>query len=310
MATAANLRPLSLTSNAPPYVPAQILKAYGGNALNLTGSGQTIAIVIDTFPATSDLTTYWSQCNISQSMSNIQEIQVISGSLAKVDATEATIDVELSSSIAPAAKIRIYATTGLQPNYLSQAYEQVYEDLPANPGLHQVDLSFGINENQTSFSQRQSDAQHFAALAGAGVTIFVSSGDGGSNPDPNTGSYNASATAQPQHPASDLSVTGVGATTLTIDSSSGAETSETGWSIGHYSGGLAASGGGISLYFSRPDWQTGPGVPTGTMRLVPDISVVGDPGTGCYIVLNGSGTTPSTAAPASAPPSGPGLARC
>jgi hypothetical protein len=289
LTAAQEMRPLSLTSNSPPYIPSQILKAYNANGLNLNGAGQTIAIVIDTFPATSDLTTYWSQCNISQSMSNIQEIQVISGSLAKVDATEATIDVELSSSIAPAAKVRVYATTELLYPYLGQAYQQVYDDLASNPGLHQVDLSFGINENQTSYSQRQSDAQHFAALAGAGVTIFASSGDGGSNPSASTGGYSASAKAQPQHPASDLNVTGVGATTLTLDSSSGAETSETGWSIGSYSGGLAASGGGISLYFTRPDWQTGPGVPSGTMRLVPDVSVVGDPNTGCYIVLNGSG---------------------
>jgi kumamolisin len=291
MTAAQEVRPLSLTSNAPPYIPSQILKAYNANALNLTGAGQTIAIVIDTFPADSDLTTFWSRCNISQSLSNIQKIQVISGSLASADPTEATIDVELTSSIAPAAKIRVYATTELYQPYLTQAYQRVYDDLATNPGLHQVDLSFGINEDQTTYSQRQSDAQHFTALAGAGVTIFASSGDGGSNPnaDPHSDNdYSSSARAQPQHPASDPSVTGVGATTLTLDSSTGAEVSETGWSVGRTANGLAASGGGASLFFSRPDWQTGTGVGSGSMRMVPDVAVVGDPATGCYIVINGS----------------------
>ncbi len=282
----------SLTrANQPPYLPAEILRAYNANGLNLNGSGQTIAIVIDTFPADSDLTTFWSRCNVSQSLNNIQKIQVVGGSLAGADPSEATIDVELTSSVAPAAKIRIYATTELRFDYLSRAYQQVYDDLAANPGLRQVDLSFGINEQQTSFSQRQSDAQHFTLLASAGVTVFASSGDGGSNPDPNSGGYSASARLEPQHPASDPNVTAVGGTTLLLDSSSGAEASETGWSVGSTASGLAASGGGISLYFSRPDWQTGPGVGGSSMRMVPDVAVVGDPGTGCYIILNGSGGT-------------------
>src|SRR5262249_12781773 len=47
------------TANAPPYLASEILKAYGGDGLNLTGAGQQIAILIDTFPLDSDLTTFW-----------------------------------------------------------------------------------------------------------------------------------------------------------------------------------------------------------------------------------------------------------
>lgn len=301
MATGLVAQKTSLSSpNSPPYLPREILKAYSADSTNLTGAGQTIAIVIDTFPLGNDLTTYWSRCGINQSLNNIQQIQV-PGTASPPDpstlvngvpvGTEAVIDVELTSSIAPGAKIRIYATGELYTPYLSLAYQQIYNDLSSQPGLHVVNLSYGSNEDQTSYSQRQSDAQHFAALASGGVTVFVSSGDGGSNPDPNTGGYGASATLQPSHPTSDPSVTGVGATTLRLDPSSGVESSETGWSLSQTSKGLAASGGGISLYFSRPDWQTGTGVPAGTMRLVPDVAVVGDPSTGAYIVNNGSDTT-------------------
>lgn len=286
----------SLTSNAPPYTPAQILKAYNANTTGLTGAGQTIAIVIDTFPIDTDLSAFWSQCGISRS-SSIEKIQVPntpappSPSDPGYDGAEAAIDAELTSSIAPAAKIRIYSTGTLSFTYLTRAYQQVYDDAPSQLGLHQVNLSYGIGEGLPPNSQLQSDAQHFAALASAGIAVIASTGDGGSNPDPNTGGYSASATLQPSHPASDPNVTGVGATTLTLDLSSGTTSSETAWSLSQTSKGLAASGGGISNVFSRPSWQTGTGVPAGTMRLVPDVAVLGDPQTGCYIVYLGSGST-------------------
>ena len=43
-----------------------------------------------------------------------------------------------------------------------------------------------------------------------------------------------------------------------------------------------------SIFFSRPSWQTGQGVPPGGMRLVPDVSLAADPDKGAFIVLNGN----------------------
>jgi hypothetical protein len=287
--------------NSPPYLPREILKAYSANSTNLTGAGQTIAIVIDTYPLDSDLTTFWSRCGVTRSPnSSVQHFQVPNtptppdptalDSSGVPNGTEAVIDAELTSSIAPGANIRVYTTGELSFTDLSRAYQQVYDDLASQPSLHVLNLSYGIGESYATGPQMQSDAQHFAALASGGVTVFASTGDGGSNPDPNTGGYSASATLQPSHPASDPNVTGVGATTLTLDLSSGVESSETGWSLNQTTKGLAASGGGISTFFSRPDWQTGTGVPGGTMRLVPDVAVVGDPHTGAYIVNVGLGS--------------------
>ena len=278
--------PASLTSNNPPYTPAQILKAYGAGTTNLTGAGQTIAIVIDTFPSNSDLLAFWSQCAINQSIADIQEVQVIGGSLTGIDATEATIDAELTSAIAPGAAVRIYATTNLSTSNLHAAYQQVYNDLPSHPGMHQLNLSFGDGESDFPSVQLQADAQLFAMLASGGVTVFASTGDGGSNPSSSTGNYSSSATLQPDSPASDPSVTAVGGTRLFLDSSTGLTSSETGWSVA--GSGSNGSGGGISTFFNRPTWQTGPGLPAGAMRAVPDVSVVGDPGTGCFIVFQGS----------------------
>jgi kumamolisin len=271
--------PLSTTGNGPPFLPSQIMTAYSAAGVTATGAGQTIGIVINTFPKNSDLTTFWTTCGVSQSLSNIQEVQVVSGTLA-APAGEETLDTEWSSSIAPGAKVRIYATYDLGFAHLDQAYSQIYSDVsgttPAQPTLHQVSLSFGLGEIYNTTSQMQTDEQWFANLASAGVTVFVSSGDGGSNP---TSSGNSGgSTPTPESPASSYSVTAVGGTSITVNSTTGAEVTETVWS---------GSGGGISAVFTRPSWQTGTGVPSGSTRVVPDVAAPADPNTGALVVLNG-----------------------
>ena len=52
--------------------------------------------------------------------------------------------------------------------------------------------------------------------------------------------------------------------------------------------GWTSSGGGKSIFFARPAWQTGKGVPAGRKRLVPDVSLAADPSTGAFLVLNGT----------------------
>ncbi len=267
------------------YIPSQIAQAYNASGLyttNITGSGQMIAIVIDTFPATNDLITFWQNNGVNQSIHNIQFVQVVSGSLPSPSGEE-TLDVEWSSSIAPGAKVRVYATTSLNFSNLDQAYQQIYTDATTHPelGIHQMSLSFGLGETYTTSSQVQTDDQYFVKLSSAGVTVFASSGDGGSTPGAGT-STDESGPLQAESPASDPNVTSVGGTSLTLDSNNN-ETSESVWNNN-----TGSSGGGTSIYFSRPSWQTGTGVPSGTMRLVPDIACAADPNTGAILYLNGS----------------------
>ncbi|MDB4793619.1 protease pro-enzyme activation domain-containing protein, partial [Methylacidiphilales bacterium] len=57
------LKPNSLAGPGAPYLPSQLAQAYHANGLysqGVTGSGQAIAIVIDTYPSTSDLESFWS----------------------------------------------------------------------------------------------------------------------------------------------------------------------------------------------------------------------------------------------------------
>jgi len=275
----APLQPASTTGNGPPFLPGQIAHAYNADALAATGSAQKIGIVIDTFPATSDLTSFWSACGVSQSLSRMEFIQVVSGTLPAPSGEE-TLDVEWSSSIASGGGVRVYATKDLSYVHIDQAYEKIISDLPGQPELQEVSLSYGLGETYAASSQVQTDAQYFASLASAGVTVFVSSGDGGSSPGPS--GHDHTGPVQVETPASDPNVTAVGGTSLYVDAGTGDVTSETAW---------YGSGGGASIYFVRPDWQTGPGVPAGTMRLVPDVAAAADSSTGAFIVLNGHGYT-------------------
>jgi len=68
--------------------------------------------------------------------------------------------------------------------------------------------------------------------------------------------------------------------------------------------GLFASGGGTSTIYARPTFQVAPGVPTGTKRLVPDISlsaaghdgyIVVQGGQCCFVVGGTSASSPSFA---------------
>jgi kumamolisin len=273
---APSLRPGKLVNNIPPYTVSEIAKAYHANGLSANGSGQKIGIVIDTFPSDSDLTTFWANNGVTQTLGNVEKVQTVGGPLPSPSGEE-TLDVEWSSSLAPGAKVRIYATTDLSFVHLDHAYQVIINELPSQPALRQISMSYGLGELYEAPAQLQTDSQYFATLAAQGVTIFVSSGDGGSTPGPN-GFEDNSGPLQVESPACDPSVTAVGGTRLTLNTSTGTVASESAWFYG---------GGGQSQIFARPPWQTGAGMPAGSGRLVPDVALVADLNTGGYLIFGG-----------------------
>ncbi len=262
--------------NSPPFLVSEILTAYGADGLAVDGTGQTIAILIDTVPKTSDITTFWKANGLKTKTSRIKKINVNGGALGAPEGEE-TLDVAWSSGIAPGAKIRVYASGSLSFVALDRALDRIIADLPRNPGLRQLSISLGLGETFMGGPQGEVATQHqkFLRLAAAGVNVFVSSGDAGSNPD-QTG-HGSHGPLQAEYESSDSAVLGVGGTSLHL-TDQGAVAAEAGW---------AGSGGGASIFFNRPAWQTGPGVQAGTARLVPDVSLVADPGTGALLILNG-----------------------
>ncbi|MGE5289681.1 MAG: protease pro-enzyme activation domain-containing protein [Micromonosporaceae bacterium] len=267
--------PSPSVSNSPPYLTREILKAYNADGLNLDGSGQTIAILIDTFPADADMQTFWEQNNLPVTLSQIEKINVSGGQLPPPEGEE-TLDAQWTSGIAPGATIRIYATGSLQFTALDRALDRIIDDIPTQPGMRQLSISLGLGETYLNGPGGEVATEHqkFLKLAAAGVNVFVSTGDAGSNPD-DTG-HSPTGPTQAEYESTDPCVIAVGGTTLKL-APDGTVASEVGWSSG---------GGGKSMYFPRPPWQTGSGV-SGRRRLVPDISATADPEDGGFVVLNG-----------------------
>jgi len=292
------------TSSAitPPYLAAPVAQAYDASGLKLTGAGQIIAIIIDSEPKQSDVVAFWKKCSVTQSWSNITLINVLNGPLFPPSGEE-TLDVEWSSSMAPAAKVRVYAVGELLSANIDAAFDRILVDVTnaAYAGMHQLSMSFGDTESDTGDSQMQTDDQYFVSLASAGITAFASSGDGGSRPSfPPDGStvYSKHAAVAAENPASDPNVTAVGGTNLKLNTSTGNNvTSETAWSV-EGNGSSGATGGGASMFFGRPSWQMGTGVPNGNpaaaglgsdgpMRLVPDVAAIADVATPVLFILDG-----------------------
>ncbi|HEX9271956.1 MAG TPA: protease pro-enzyme activation domain-containing protein [Candidatus Binatia bacterium] len=261
-------------ANKPPYLVKEVLGAYYAKDLKVTGRGQKIAILIDTVPRDADLLEFWKRNKLSVTLSNVEKINVAGGKLPKPEGEE-TLDVEWTTGVAPGATVRIYASGSLNFVDLDKALERILEDLPTQPGLHQLSISLGLGESFMSSTEVRTEQEIFLKLASRGVNVFVSSGDAGSNPDES--GHSSSGPLQVEYESSDPFVIGVGGTTLKLDSA-GNRAREEGW---------AGGGGGISKFFERPIWQTGSGVVSGKKRLVPDVSLTADPNAGAFYFFQG-----------------------
>lgn len=269
------------------YLTAPVMLAYNATGLGLTGAGQTIGIVIDVPPNKSDLTAFWKKCGVTRTGS-YTVVQTVTGHLFPPEGEE-TLDTEWSSSMAPGANLRVFVSTDLYPLDIDQSYQEILDEVMNGTvqGLNQVSMSFGDVEDDDVIGQMENDDQDFfLPLSALGVTMFASSGDGGSRPNFNAFGtvYDKHGTVQVENPASDPYVTGVGGTNLQLSTSTTGSNviGETAWSV-QGNGDTGATGGGASQLFPRASWQVGAGVPSGNpaaaglgssppARLVPDVA--------------------------------------
>ena len=278
-ASAVKMAAVASRQNSQFLSPQQIRTLYGAESSTLHGEGQIIAIVMDASPYANDLNAFWSQANVNQTLSNVSVVNVLGGNPnqnpASGDYLEACMDVEWASAMATGAQIRVYVVPSLA--YVDSAYRAILNDAASLPGLRQVSLSYGLGEQNGAVSQFQADEQLFAQMAAAGITVFASSGDGGSSPSAN--GHDHSGAVQAESPASCTSVMGVGGTSQNYNFSTNTLTSEPVW---------YDCGGGSSIVFPRPSWQANLAFPSNTGRLVPDVTANADPYTGGLLIANGS----------------------
>jgi subtilase family serine protease len=271
-------------------------------ALGIDGTGQKIAVVGDSTVTMSNIATFRSLAGLSAN--NPTEI-LVSGSGTGVvpgsgEQTEAYLDMEWSGAIAKNAAI-YYVYVGNNANYsVWDALQYAIENQTAPV----ISISFGYCEigNGQTFDQT---IQQWARQANLqGQTIVSASGDAGAA-DCDSGST-ATQGFGVDVPAAIPEVTGLGGAEFTGDSASTSTTTYWNGTNGSSNGSalsyipeevwndttadqaLSAGGGGASLYFPKPTWQSDAGVPNDSKRDVPDISLNASADHDPYLICGGT----------------------
>jgi len=161
-------------------------------------------------------------------------------------------------------------------------------------GQSELDVQNQANVT-SSLTFQQFEQSEYAALASEGIAVFASSGDAGANQCQATGPISSANATCAGYPASDPNVVAVGGVTIPLNATGQLNGPIDAWGV-QTSGGTSGSGGGLSILFPTPAFQSGVDyfTPSGELPLsargVPDVSLVGDPATGVALVVNSDPT--------------------
>ena len=267
--------------------PGDFFTIYDENSLltsSINGSGISIAVMGQVDISLADVAAFRAASGLSANVPTVKLYGTDPGAAKSSTSTPSTgdldesqLDVEWAGSAAPSANIIFVNSTDVVDTSLTQAIDNnlapimtiSYGDCEANFGQS------GLNTFNLLF--QQANAQ--------GITIVGPGGDSGAA-DCDYDATTATLGLAVDFPASSPFVTGVGGTmfnegsgnyfSTTNNSNAGSAISyipEAVWNETAVQGSLAAGGGGLSAYFSKPTWQVGTGVPADSSRDVPDLSL-------------------------------------
>ncbi|PWI57455.1 S53 family peptidase [Sulfoacidibacillus thermotolerans] len=247
------------------YTPSQIETAYNYNPLygqGLNGSGETIGILTAYTYNASDIAAFDQAYGLpSPSVTQVN----VDGTPSQIN-PETTLDLEWSSATAPGASVIMYEGA----NSSLSTFTDVYNAAASADAAQVLSTSWGTAETNMSQSELNADDNIFSQMASQGQSVFAASGDNGAT--------DGTSSLAVDYPSSDPYVTACGGTELVLNSNNTIQ-SETGWS---------GSGGGQSVVWSEPSWQTGYNVPEDGQRQTPDIALNADPNTGYSFYYNGA----------------------
>jgi hypothetical protein len=195
------------------------------------------------------------------------------------DLIESSLDLEYAGGIAPNATILFVYSPDVWTS-IEFAIDQVLAPV--------ISSSYGFCEPQIS-SAPAATAAYLQSLAqegnSMGITWVASSGDTGAADCDLSSEQAATQGLAVDLPASVPEVTGVGGTEFAegsgnywglVNNSNGSSSlsyiPEMAWNDTLSIGELLATGGGASIFFPKPAWQSGPGVPADNARDVPDVA--------------------------------------
>ena len=265
----------------------------------IDGTGQKMVVAGQTDVAVSDIQAFRTQFGLSATTPQMVLYGTDPGTVSG-DMEEADLDLEWSGSVARnATLIYVYSK-----NVITSVQYAISQNLAPV-----ISLSYGGCEAQNSSTLRTVAQQANAQ----GITWLSSSGDSGAA-GCDSGKTATEGLAV-NMPASIPEVTGVGGSefmegsgnywSATNGANGGSALSyipEMAWNDSIARGDLAASGGGASIFYSKPTWQTGAGVPADGARDVPDVSLPASPDHDGYYFYTGGklsvvgGTSVSTPA--------------
>ncbi len=286
------LKPNYTSSDGETFItPGDLAVIYDINPLyaaGFDGQGQSIVIAGQTEVNLSDIQQFRSSYGLP---ANNPHTLLVPGAqdpgISQTDLPEADLDLEWSGAVARNATIIfVYAS-----DVMDAVQYAIDEDLA--PELSQ---SYGACEQETPSSDLAAFQQMGQQANSQGMTWFAASGDtGGADCDD---SQNPGLAVDA--PGSTPEVTDLGGTEFaeggaqfwsSNNSSTGVSVlsyiPETSWNDSAEDGSPSASGGGASIYFSKPSWQTGAGVPNDNARDVPDVSLSASADHDGYFVYTG-----------------------
>ena len=267
------------------------LKALYGNGID--GTGWTIAIPGQTDIIISDIQAFRSAAALSATVPTV----ILTGrdpgtKTTSGDLSEADLDIEWAGGVAKGAQI-IYVNSTNVFNSVSYAITNNVADV--------LSITYGDCESDLGQAEINSLNAMFLQANTQGMTVTAAAGDDGAA-DCDGGSSNATAASQGlavDFPASSPYVTGVGGTSFaegsgsywssTNNANSGSALAyipETVWNEVLSTTSLEATGGGVSIFTTKPSWQIGTGVPNDGFRDVPDVAFAADPSHDGYLTCS------------------------
>jgi kumamolisin len=265
------------------WLPHDIRTAY--DVIGIENGGQPVALVEFSSANYSDAAVYASAFGLNNPV--LTQIPIDGGTTDTSGAVEVMLDIEMLMAVSNTTNIFVYTSPNTSTGSLD-LFTQIAED----DQVGQVSTSWGLCETERGQTAANQENTIFTQMAAEGIAVFAASGDDGAydcgNAHPGW--------AEVDDPAAQPYVTGVGGTSL-IASNVQTYLAETVWVVrpgsdtSLISGG--GSGGGQSMYWPIPSYQTGvtPQVNPSygylqfskIWRNVPDVALMADPDPGFYI---------------------------
>jgi subtilase family serine protease len=181
------------------------------------------------------------------------------------DEVETLLDIDYSQATAPGTPLHPYIDGDLYGSISQSVTDGV---------CGAISISFIFCGEPSSFYTGLD--MLFQEAVGQGQSVFIATGDwGAAGLEYSDGTCVDGTTRNVSEMAASLHVTAVGGTTFSPQyNESGIDSSVVGVAPDGIESGWNASGGGESGVFSKPAWQTGPGVPADGRRDLPDVSMI------------------------------------